>query len=119
MAIPIHYDPMIAKLITYGDNREEAIQKMIRAIDEYHITGVQTTLSFCRFVMEHEAFCSGKFDTHFVSKYFTPEDLHPEIEPDVQELAALLTARLGGTPNPVTQPTAIVQRESKWRSRRD
>ncbi|BDD13976.1 acetyl-CoA carboxylase biotin carboxylase subunit [Marivirga tractuosa] len=48
MDIPIHYDPMIAKLITYADNREEAISRMIRAIDEYEIVGIQTTLSFCK-----------------------------------------------------------------------
>lgn len=119
MAIPIHYDPMIAKLITYGQDRAEAIQKMIRAIDEYHITGVQTTLPFCRFVMEHDAFRSGKFDTHFVNKYFTPEKLQPEIEPDLQELAALLTARLGGTPTAVARPVAVAGGTSKWKSRRD
>lgn len=119
MAIPIHYDPMIAKLITYGQDRAEAIQKMIRAIDEYHITGVQTTLPFCRFVMEHDAFRSGKFDTHFVNKYFTPEKLQPEIEPDLQELAALLTARLGGTSTAVARPVAVAGGTSKWKSRRD
>lgn len=119
MAIPIHYDSMIAKLITYGQDREEAIQKMIRAIDEYRVTGVQTTLPFCRFVMEHEAFRSGKFDTHFVGKYFTPEKLYPEIAPDVQELAALLTARLGGTSTPATRSVAMAGSTSKWKSRRD
>src|SRR3954467_7202495 len=75
MDIPIYYDPMIAKLVTWGKDREEAIQRMIRAIDEYQISGVQTTLSFCRFVLEHEAFTSGNFDTHFIKKYFTPEML--------------------------------------------
>ncbi len=118
MAIPIHYDPMIAKLITYGQDREEAIQKMIRAIDEYHITGVQTTLPFCRFVMEHDAFRSGEFDTHFVSKYFTPEKLSPEIEPALQELAALLTARLWGSPVPIRPSIAGADKASKWKSRR-
>ncbi|HLK97296.1 MAG TPA: acetyl-CoA carboxylase biotin carboxylase subunit, partial [Hymenobacter sp.] len=72
MAIPIYYDPMIAKLITYADTRHEAIQKMIRAIDEYQISGVQTTLPFGRFVMEHDAFRSGQFDTGFVNTYFMP-----------------------------------------------
>ncbi|HEY0053726.1 MAG TPA: acetyl-CoA carboxylase biotin carboxylase subunit [Pedobacter sp.] len=70
MEIPIYYDPMIAKLVTWGANRAEAITRMKRAIDEYQITGVQNTLSFGRFVMEHNAFVSGNFDTHFVSKYF-------------------------------------------------
>lgn len=73
MEIPVYYDPMIAKLITYGANREEAIARMIRAISEYDITGIQTTLNFGKFVMEHEAFTSGNFDTHFVGKYFNPE----------------------------------------------
>lgn len=73
MEIPVYYDPMIAKLITYGANREEAIARMIRAIAEYDITGIQTTLNFGKFVMEHEAFTSGNFDTHFVGKYFNPE----------------------------------------------
>jgi len=66
MDIPIYYDPMLAKLITFGQTREEAIQIMIKAIDEYKIEGVQTTLPFGKFVFEHDAFRSGKFDTNFV-----------------------------------------------------
>lgn len=89
MEIPIYYDPMIAKLITHGKDRTEAIERMIRAIDDYRITGVETTLSFCRFAMNHEAFRSGNFDTHFVKKYFTPEMLQSGNEDDM-ELAAIL-----------------------------
>ena len=90
MDIPIYYDPMIAKLITHGKDRTEAIERMIRAIDEYKITGIQTTLSFGKFVMKHEAFVSGKFDTHFVSKYFLPEYLF-----DGNEEEALIAALAG------------------------
>jgi acetyl-CoA carboxylase, biotin carboxylase subunit len=93
MEIPIYYDPMIAKLITYGKDRGEAIEKMIRAIDEYDISGVATTLPFCKFVMEHEAFTSGNFDTHFVSKYFKPEMLDKEDEEEM-EIAAMLAVEL-------------------------
>lgn len=75
MDIPIYYDPMIAKLVTYGSNRREAIDRMLQAIKMYKIEGVETTLPFGTFVCEHEAFVSGKFDTHFVKKYFTPEAL--------------------------------------------
>ncbi|TDQ08580.1 acetyl-CoA carboxylase biotin carboxylase subunit [Pedobacter metabolipauper] len=78
MEIPIYYDPMIAKLITYGKDREEALERMVRAIDEYDITGIKTTLNFGKFVMQHDAFRSGKFDTHFVSKYFGPDSLKRE-----------------------------------------
>jgi propionyl-CoA carboxylase alpha chain len=75
MSIPVYYDPMIAKLITHGNNRTEAIQKMKTAIAGYQIEGVQTTLPFGNFVMEHEAFLSGRFDTQFVQKYYSPEKL--------------------------------------------
>ncbi len=91
MEIPIYYDPMIAKLITFGKDRTEAIDRMVRAIDEYDITGIQTTLGFGKFVMQHEAFTSGKFDTHFVSKYFNAESLKNEDEEEAM-LAAIAAA---------------------------
>ena len=75
MEIPIHYDPMIAKLIVYGADRTEAMDRMIRAIDEYDITGIKTTLNFGRFVLQHPAFRNGDFDTHFVGKYFQSDSL--------------------------------------------
>ena len=90
MDIPIYYDPMIAKLVTHAENRDEARAKMVRAIDEYQITGVKTTLPFCKYVMQHEAFISGKFDTGFVQQYFTPEVLDKTAEDEV-EIAALFT----------------------------
>ncbi|MGV3587135.1 MAG: acetyl-CoA carboxylase biotin carboxylase subunit [Adhaeribacter sp.] len=92
MEVPIYYDPMIAKLITYGHNRQEAIDRMMRAIDEYQITGVQTTLAFGKFVMEHEAFRSGNFDTKFIQNYFGPESLAPTTNTEEEQLAAVLAA---------------------------
>jgi propionyl-CoA carboxylase alpha chain len=94
MEIPIYYDPMIAKLITYGNNRTEAIEKMIRAIDEFKITGVATTLPFCKFALRHEAFVSGNFDTRFVGLYFTPEVLEEEIDKNELEIVAVLATQL-------------------------
>jgi len=93
MDIPIYYDPMIAKLITYGKNREEAIERMVRAIEEYQITGIATTLGFGKYVMQHEAFTSGNFDTHFVGKYFTIDSLKQQNE-DEAMLAALTAVLL-------------------------
>ncbi len=92
MEIAIYYDPMIAKLITYGKTRQEAIHRMERAIDEYDITGIQTTLNFGKFVMQHEAFTSGNFDTHFVSKYFNADRLKDGNEEEA--LIAAITAAL-------------------------
>jgi propionyl-CoA carboxylase alpha chain len=75
MDVPIYYDPMLSKLITYGKTREESIELMIKAIDNYHVEGVTTTLPFGKFVMEHEAFRSGDFDTGFVKAYYDAEKL--------------------------------------------
>jgi propionyl-CoA carboxylase alpha chain len=75
MEVPIYYDPMLSKLITYGKNRAEAIQLMIKAIDYYKVEGVATTLPFGKFVCEHEAFTSGNFDTHFVKDHYSSNQL--------------------------------------------
>jgi propionyl-CoA carboxylase alpha chain len=90
MSIPFYYDPMIAKMICHAENRQQAIQKTLRAIDEYEITGVQTTLGFCKYVLDHEAFTSGNFDTKFVEKYFKPEVLSPKLSDDDATIAAAL-----------------------------
>lgn len=89
MDIPIYYDPMLSKLITYGATREEAIQTMIQAIDNYKVEGVSTTLPFGKFVFEHEAFRSGNFDTHFVKKYYSVEKLKAQSEKEAK-IAAML-----------------------------
>lgn len=94
MDIPIYYDPMIAKLTTFGKDRNEAIARMVRAIDEYQITGIETTLGFCRFTMLHPAFIDGSFGTDFVGKYFTPEVLKGEADKETLEIAAIMAGML-------------------------
>lgn len=89
MDIPIYYDPMLAKLITYGKTREEAIQLMIKAIDNFSVKGVQTTLPFGTFVCKHEAFTSGNFDTHFVKKYYSVKALENQTEAEAK-IAAII-----------------------------
>jgi propionyl-CoA carboxylase alpha chain len=90
MDIPIYYDPMLSKLITYGQTREEAIELMLEAINNYKVKGVQTTLPFGSFVFAHEAFRSGNFDTHFVKNYYAPEMIH-EAKAKMAEVAALMS----------------------------
>jgi len=116
MEIPIYYDPMIAKLVTYGKDRGEAIERMIRAIDEYIITGITTTLGFGKFVMQHEAFISGNFDTHFVKKYFTPGSLQNSKE-DEAMITTLVMGKLleEGRSSKVDAVTAQV---SNWAKNR-
>lgn len=118
MDIPIFYDPMIAKLIVHGKDRTEAIEKMLRAIADYEITGVETTLNFCAFVLRHEAFVSGKFDTGFIGKYFKPEMLN-KFNKSEEELAAIFGAFMASNLSKGTQEIQSNPREkSKWRANR-
>lgn len=92
MDVPIYYDPMLSKLITYGKTREESIELMIKAIDNYHVEGVHTTLPFGKFVMEHEAFRSGDFDTGFVKAYYDAEKLKSKLDTEA-EIAAMVALK--------------------------
>lgn len=81
MEIPIYYDPMIAKLVVWGDDREVAIQRMIQAIDQYQVSGIKHNLDFCKYVLKHEAFVSGDFDTNFIKHYFdSPKRVYEKME---------------------------------------
>ena len=117
MEIPIYYDPMIAKLVTFGKDRKEAIERMIRAIDEYEITGIETTLAFGKFVMQHEAFTSGNFDTHFVGNYFKPEmlDVQDEDEAKIAAILGTILMQQKANKNPTQQ---VHQTSSSWKKNR-
>lgn len=117
MDIPIYYDPMLAKLIAYSDTRENAISKLLRAIDEYKIVGVKNTLSFGKFVLNHPSFTSGNFDTNFVPKYFHPNELVQQNEEDffVAALAANLFSKTANKADSAT--TTVATKYSKWKER--
>lgn len=119
MSIPFYYDPMIAKLICHAETREAAIEKMIRAMKDYHITGLETTLGFCDFVMKHEAFRNGNFDTKFVETYFKPEVLAAKPNEDEELLAAALASVVLQTkPAAHKEEVASASTESLWRKNR-
>ena len=118
MEISPYYDPMIAKLVATAQSREAAIEKMIRAIDEFEITGIETTLGFCRFVMQHESFRSGNFDTRFVENFFSPQALAAASSSDEELIAAILSiSELNTSPESpaITQQTA---KTSLWKKNR-
>lgn len=92
MQVPIQYDPMLSKLITYGKTRNAAMQRMLEAIANYDVQGVSTTLPFGKFVFEHEAFRSGNFDTNFVKKYYS-EDKLKAINEEEGKVAALFALK--------------------------
>jgi propionyl-CoA carboxylase alpha chain len=89
MEIPIYYDPMLAKLVVWGPDRDNCILNTIKAIDAYQISGVNTTLDFGKFVLQHPAFRSGDFDTNFIKNYLpNPALLHQELKEEGEALAA-------------------------------
>lgn len=117
--VPVYYDPMISKLCTWAPTREKAIARMDRALSEYDIAGVETTIPFCRFVMQNEAFQQGNFDTGFVSQEFASESLAPSA--DLQRVAAIaagLIALESESASPSTNGTAESASLSRWAMRR-
>jgi acetyl-CoA carboxylase, biotin carboxylase subunit len=120
--IPVHYDPMISKLVVWGETRAAAVARMRRALDEYVVRGIETNLAFHRRCLRHPAFVAGEFDIGFIGKYAA--DLAPRA--DENELnAAIIAAALdavtkspatarssnGAVPVPVATSTEI----SGWR----
>lgn len=97
--VTINYDPMISKLCAYGKNREQAISRMLRALDEYEIAGCRTTIPFCRYVLQHEAFRNGEYDTHFVKEHFDTERLNTKenVDTNIQSVAAALLKMNGSS----------------------
>ena len=116
MEIPIYYDPMIAKLVTYGESREEALQLMIDAIQDYEIEGIATTLPFGTYVCEHEAFISGNFDTHFVKDHYRPEQIK-EQEAAVLDVAAEVGLKI--FLNESAKLTTVQSVSTSWRDQRN
>ena len=90
MEIPIYYDPMISKLAVWAPTRKAAAKKMLQAIHDYKIEGIETTLPFGKFVFNHPAFLSGDFNTHFVKDFFSKEQVDKQNEEE-----AGLAAKMG------------------------
>ncbi len=72
MEVPLYYDPLLAKLICYGEDREQAIARLRRAVDEYVISGVRTTLPFVTWLLRHPRFVAGDFSTDFIAQEWNP-----------------------------------------------
>ena len=117
--IPVHYDPMISKLVVWGEDRPRALARMRRALDEYQVRGIETNLPFHRRCVRHAAFAAGDYDTGFIGR--NAEALAPKAEGD-ELVAALIAAALdageghAATSAPAAAPQAAVSTEiSGWR----
>jgi acetyl/propionyl-CoA carboxylase alpha subunit len=99
---------MLSKLVVWAPTRQEAIERMKRAIEEYIITGIQTTLPFGTFVMNHPNFISGDFNTHFIQNYFQPNAEASLVSDELLDLtsaAAYFWENRKGVDISVTEPT--------------
>ena len=90
--MPIHYDSLISKLISWGGSREEAIDRMRRALDEYLVEGLPTTISFLRRVMDHPEFLAGRLHTRFIEAMNGGPPAGAEGPDSTEDLAAIAVA---------------------------
>jgi acetyl/propionyl-CoA carboxylase alpha subunit len=104
--ISIYYDPLISKLVTWGATRAEAIARMARALREYEVSGVRTSLPFFRWMLRQPAFTTGEFHTGYLDELLQTRRGEPFEAPDlsVVEVAAMAVALYTATA--ATPPTA-------------
>ncbi len=118
--ITINYDPLLSKLVTYGNSREQAIKRMSAALDEFEISGCKTTVPFCKFTMEHPEFLSGTYDTHFIKDYFDPKDSFKSRK-NIEPIASVLlyeASRNGMKQRKMAENVSKNGKESHWWSHR-
>lgn len=111
--VPLEYDPLLSKLITWGKTRDEAIQRMLRALSEYQIYGIKTTIPFFKRILLHPEFMAGRYTTHFIAEMEKEKDRGLPEEETAALIAAgvknLINSRAGAKP-------AAGKKESRWKS---
>ncbi len=116
--ISSYYDPLISKVITWGQNRTEALNRMKGVLDEYELFGVETNIAFCQWLVSHPKFQSGEFDTHFIAKHFIKErDL--TIPDNIIELAILASmSHLNNGLNVRNDVHSVPVQQTTWKEKR-
>lgn len=115
--VPIEYDPLLAKLAVWGSDRESAINRMKRAIQEYAVTGIRTNLPFFREVLEDECFRAGRLHTGFIEAFLRRRGSGPNSGPELDSIAALVSAEFAASRERKAMPSAPAI-ASRWRSDR-
>ena len=90
--VPMDYDPLLAKLIGYGTDREQAIMRLQRALDEYFVAGIKTNFSLFRRILRDSDFRAGKLDTGFLDRMLTKPEADPATSPPEPRIAAIAAA---------------------------
>jgi acetyl-CoA carboxylase biotin carboxylase subunit len=112
--VPIFYDPLISKLIAWGESRAAAMARMRRALAEYSVRGIKTTIPFFQWVLDDADFVAGRFDTGFIDRKLAARNGQPLVEADdaQQELAAIAAALSHSVDAP---DNAVRTRASLWK----
>jgi acetyl-CoA carboxylase biotin carboxylase subunit len=111
--VPIHYDPMLSKLITHGADRHDAIQRMKRALAEYRVEGIETTIPFYAAIMDNEDFRKANFDTGFIDRFLAETNFDTTSADERTEVAMIAAAVLAFEESQnVKLPE---ERESAWK----
>jgi acetyl-CoA carboxylase biotin carboxylase subunit len=120
--VPIDYDPLISKLIAWAPSREEAIQRMLRALGEYRVEGIQTNLPFFRELLQDIEFRRGEFDTGFIDHWMKRNRTPASPREEETDLAALAAALQDSDESPApdnnTSPTSAWKAAARLRGRR-
>jgi acetyl-CoA carboxylase biotin carboxylase subunit len=110
--VPLDYDPLLSKLITWGKTREEAILRMRRALSEYQVYGIKTTIPFFQRILLHPRFLAGAYNTHFIAEL----EKEPDREDPAEEIAALIAAGIKSRRDAQTGVSSHGEsKEKNWR----
>jgi acetyl-CoA carboxylase biotin carboxylase subunit len=121
--VPVYYDPMISKLVAWAEDRPSAIARMRRALAEYLVTGIKTTVPFFRWLLDQPDFLEGRYDTTYLDTVLRTREGRPFFSPsadleDVAAMAAVLDRVLLSTVSPNMPPAAMSKpRASSWKDR--
>jgi len=113
--VPLEYDPLLSKLISWGQTRQEAIQRMLRALSEYRIYGIKTTIPFFRRILLHPQFQTGNYNTHFISQLEKEKDGK---EPEEKVIALLAAGVKSYLEKKAAAPSSSIKnkrKESNWK----
>ncbi|MBI5020992.1 MAG: acetyl-CoA carboxylase biotin carboxylase subunit [Ignavibacteriales bacterium] len=112
-----YYDPLISKLITFGKTREETRSRMSAALKQYHLIGLRNNINFCSWITSHPKFISGEYDTGFIEKYFSVEELD---KPSEELVNVAIIAAIGRIQNPSQNEIekGAVNSFSNWKNKK-
>ena len=113
--VPIDYDPLLAKLVVWGETRDAAVARMRRAVAEYHVSGITTNLELFSTIMADPEFQAGRLHTGFLEELALRAS--PRKLDDSESIAAMIAAALSARPDASSRRVNHLTRSSKWRSR--